>query len=210
MSTHSRGYTTTIVSPGEREEHFVRLYRQCWSRPRGWSHQWLFVVTGLIGFTTRPSAFLPAAKKEIISPSTQGQQLTHSINPWLVFDVELTEVAVSVGSVYNSRQRVAVFAATVMRKNVLKAEGLGLPWSGWLTYIIPRSWELPTHKLKSNLMRTQILQVLPLKPGVGQYIAMHATLTARDFFLANFYPSSPFTCIFSPKSLPIFSCVSCG
>ena len=25
-----------------------------------------------------------------------------------------------------------------------------------------------------------------LKPGVGQYIAMHATLTARDFFLANF------------------------
>ena len=26
--------------------------------------------------------------------------------------------------------------------------------------------------------------VLPLKPGVGQYIAIHATLTARDFFLA--------------------------
>ena len=34
-------------------------------------------------------------------------------------------------------------------------------------------------------MRTQSLKVLPLKPGVGQYIAMHATLTARDFFLAN-------------------------
>ena len=34
-------------------------------------------------------------------------------------------------------------------------------------------------------------------PGVGQHIAMHATLTARDFFLNNFYPSGSFTCIFS-------------
>ena len=29
---------------------------------------------------------------------------------------------------------------------------------------------------------------------------MHATPTARDFFLANFYPSSPFICIF-PQNL---------
>ena len=33
--------------------------------------------------------------------------------------------------------------------------------------------------------RTQSSKVLPLKPGVGQYTAMHATLTARDFFPAN-------------------------
>ena len=68
-----------------------------------------------------------------------------------------------------------------------------------------RSGELRTQKLKSHLMRTQSLKVLPLKPGVGQYIAMHATLTARDFFFANFYPSGPFTCIFSktsPEFLP--------
>ena len=38
-------------------------------------------------------------------------------------------------------------------------------------------------------LRTHSSKVLPLKPGVGQYIAMHATLTVRDFFLANFYPS---------------------
>ena len=50
-------------------------------------------------------------------------------------------------------------------------------------------------------MRTRSLKVLPLKPGVGQYIATHATLTARNFFLANFYLSGPFTCIF-PKPLP--------
>ena len=60
----------------------------------------------------------------------------------------------------------------------------------------PRSGELRTQKLKSHLVRTQSLNVLPFKPGVGQYIAIHATLTARNFFLAYFYPSSPFTCIF--------------
>ena len=55
-------------------------------------------------------------------------------------------------------------------------------------------------KLKSHLVRTQSLNVLPLKPGVTQYIAIHATLTARDFFLAYFYPSGPFTCIFVSKT----------
>ena len=62
--------------------------------------------------------------------------------------------------------------------------------------MVPRSGELRMQKLKSHLVRTQSLNVLPLKPGVGQYIAIHATLTARDFFLAYFYPSGPFTCIF--------------
>ena len=51
--------------------------------------------------------------------------------------------------------------------------------------------------------------ILPLKPGVGQYIAIHATLTARDFSLVYFYPSGPFTCIFS-KTAPVFFCVGCG
>ena len=68
----------------------------------------------------------------------------------------------------------------------------------------PRSRELRTQKLKSHLVRTQILNVLPLKPGVSQYIAIHATLTARDFFLAYFYTSVPFTCIFAKPS-PDFS-----
>ena len=48
----------------------------------------------------------------------------------------------------------------------------------------PRSGELRTQKLKSHLVRTQSLNVLPFKPGVGQYIAEHGTLTARDFFLS--------------------------
>ena len=58
-------------------------------------------------------------------------------------------------------------------------------------------------KLKFHLVRTQSLNILPLKPGVGQYIAQNATLTAADFFLAYFYPSGPLTCIFS-KPLPLF------
>ena len=44
----------------------------------------------------------------------------------------------------------------------------------------------------------------PLKPGSGQYIAIHATLTARDFFLAYFYPSGPFICILSKPSPNFF------
>ena len=70
--------------------------------------------------------------------------------------------------------------------------------------------ELRTQKLNFHLMRTQSVKVLPLKPWVGQYVAMPATLTARDFFFANFYPSGPFTCIFFPKTFPSFSRVSCG
>ena len=73
-----------------------------------------------------------------------------------------------------------------------------------------RSGVVRTQKLKTHLLRTQSSKVLAFKPGAGQYIAMHATPTARDFFLANVYPSGPFTCIFFPKSLPSFFCVSCG
>ena len=70
----------------------------------------------------------------------------------------------------------------------------------------PRGGELRTQKLKSHLVRTQSLNVLPFKPGVGQYIAIHATLTAREFFLVYFYPSSPLTCIFSKTSPNLFLC----
>ena len=73
-------------------------------------------------------------------------------------------------------------------------------------HITPHSGELRTQKLKSHLVRTRSLNILPLKLWVGQYIAMHATLTAGDFFLAYFYPSSPFTCIFSKTSPNFFLC----
>ena len=71
---------------------------------------------------------------------------------------------------------------------------------------LPRSGELRTQKLKSHLVRRQSLKVLLLKPGVGQYIAIDATLTARDFFLAYFYPSGTFTCIFFQNLSRFFVC----
>ena len=70
----------------------------------------------------------------------------------------------------------------------------------------PRSGELRTQKLKSHLVTTQSLNVLTLNPGVGQYLAIHVTLTAWDFFLAYFYPSGPFTSIFSKTSPGFFLC----
>ena len=51
--------------------------------------------------------------------------------------------------------------------------------------------------LQLGAAAAESLKVLPLKPGVGQYVAIHATLTARGFFFTYFYPSGPFTCIFS-------------
>ena len=43
---------------------------------------------------------------------------------------------------------------------------------------MPRSGELRTQKLKSHLERTHSLNILLLKPRVGQYIAIHAMFTA--------------------------------
>ena len=57
-------------------------------------------------------------------------------------------------------------------------------------------------KIKSHLVRTQSLNVLPLKPGVGQYIATPAMLTAREFFLIS--TLLVHSLAFFPKPLPIF------
>ena len=55
-----------------------------------------------------------------------------------------------------------------------------------------------------HLVRTQSFNVLPFKPGVGQYIAILATLAARDVFLAYFY-LSVYSPAFFPKPVPISS-----
>ena len=52
-------------------------------------------------------------------------------------------------------------------------------------FLNPRSGELRTQKLKSHLMRTQCLKVFPVKPGVGQYFAVHATLTSSPTAALN-------------------------
>ena len=105
---------------------------------------------------------------------------------------------------------------TEMCKNWTRTKLKGI-WNGWRIFHLlhgviiifcPHSGELRVQKSKSHL-HTQSFKILPITPGVGQYIAIHTMLTVRDFFLANFYPSGPFTSIF-PKPFPSFSSFSCG
>ena len=66
------------------------------------------------------------------------------------------------------------------------------------------SGELRTQKLKSHLVRTQSLNVLPLKPGVGQFIwpYMLRLLPGISSLLISTFPvHSP---AFFPKPLLIF------
>ena len=85
----------------------------------------------------------------------------------------------------------------------------GVP-KGLLTFLgslyKARSGELRTQKLKSHLVRIQSLNVLPFKPGVGQYIAIHATLTAgsSSLLISTLPVHSP--AFFSKTSPNIFLC----
>ena len=93
--------------------------------------------------------------------------------------------------------------------------GAQLGWDGGIRWIVVAGWFFikflcqflqwgaANAEIEVPFVRTQSLNVIPLKPEVGQYIAILATLTARDFFLAYFYLSSPFACIF-PKPVPVF------
>ena len=60
-------------------------------------------------------------------------------------------------------------------------------------------------------MRTQSLKVLHLKRGVGQYLAIHASLTASEFFLISTLPvhSSAFSKT-SPEFFPVLALANTG
>ena len=73
---------------------------------------------------------------------------------------------------------------------------------------VPCSGELRAQKFKAHLVKIQSLNVLPLKHGVGQYIPYILPLLPWISSFLFFYPSGPFTCIFSKS--PVFSCVGCG
>ena len=50
----------------------------------------------------------------------------------------------------------------------------------------------------------ELSEVFPLKPRVGQNVAVYAPPTASNFFLRNFYLPDPLNCIFSSKFCPDF------
>ena len=67
-------------------------------------------------------------------------------------------------------------------------------------------WRAADAEIKVPSGENTELKRSPFKPEVRQYTAIHATLTAIDFFLAYFYSSGPFTCIFSKTSPDFFLC----
>ena len=79
----------------------------------------------------------------------------------------------------------------------------------YLKNLSRKSGELRTRKFKSSLLRTQNLKVLSLKPGVVEYIAIHAKVTSRDFTVLISTLLAHISAFF-PKPLPRFSYVSCG
>ena len=64
-------------------------------------------------------------------------------------------------------------------------------------------------RIPASLSTYALISLPSNHPGVGQNIAMHASPTARDFFLSKFYLPALFVYIFL-KPLPGISCVSCG
>ena len=99
------------------------------------------------------------------------------------------------------------FSISMLRVHVLHSrKGLGISicekasvFQAPLLCTPPRSGELRMQKLKSHLVRTQSLNVLPLKPWVGQYISINAMLTAKDTLPIH-------SSAFCPKPLQYFQC----
>ena len=56
------------------------------------------------------------------------------------------------------------------------------------------------------MWRIQSSNLVPFKSGIGQYIALHATVMARDFFCANFYRSVHSPALFLKPVLIFVSC----
>ena len=76
----------------------------------------------------------------------------------------------------------------------------------------PHSREFKTQKLKSHLMRTQSLKVLPFKSRVGQYIAMYATLLPgiSSLLISTLPVHSPAFCQNLSRVLPVLVVANTG
>ena len=77
----------------------------------------------------------------------------------------------------------------------------------WSSISISPQWRAANAEIKGPSLGNTERKGFPFKVWSRQYIAMHATLTARNFFLADFYPSGPFTWIFSSTSPEFFLCL---
>ena len=119
---------------------------------------------------------------------------------FVVFVNDLPDIMSSLGQMY--ADNIKVFAE-VEKQSVAKLEqdldGLLDCANRWQLPRVPQ-WGSADVEMNVLSVENTELKASPLKRGVGQYIAIHAALTARDFFLA-FLVHSP---AFFPKPLPVF------
>ena len=71
---------------------------------------------------------------------------------------------------------------------------------------IPQRWEAADAAIKFSSDENTEPKGSPFKAWSGSAYRHACTLTARDFFLANFYPFGTFTCNFFKTSLKFFLC----
>ena len=72
------------------------------------------------------------------------------------------------------------------------------------TPLVALQWGAADAEMKVPSNENTELEHPPFKAWSRSVYSHTATLTARNFFLAYFYPSSPFTCIFSKTSPDFF------
>ena len=70
--------------------------------------------------------------------------------------------------------------------------------------VVPPQWGTADAELKVPSVENTELKDSPFKAW-GRSVLSHTYMAARDFFLANFYPSGPFTCIFFQNLSQVFN-----
>ena len=82
---------------------------------------------------------------------------------------------------------------------VLRSKGVQIQIMIWFP-----QWDTANAEIKAPLLRTQSLEVLPLKAGVRQHTAMHASPIARDFLLELISTLPVHSPAFFSKTFPEF------
>ena len=78
--------------------------------------------------------------------------------------------------------------------------------SVFLSATLTPQWGAAFAEIKVSSGENTELKGSPFKTWSRSVYCHPCTFTARDFFLANFYPSGPFTCLFSKTSPEFFLC----
>ena len=83
----------------------------------------------------------------------------------------------------------------------------------WIELLAPKpffpQWGAAVAEIKVPSVENTELKGSPFKAWSRSVCSLHATLTARDFYLVHFYSSGPFTCIF-PQKPPVLAVANTG